>query len=58
LEDTAALVAFCDEMRANCPANVTLIELDCHINDDAFAQAVLARFDVWLAKGIVTPNAA
>jgi uncharacterized protein (UPF0261 family) len=58
LEDTPALAAFCQEMRASCPANVTLIDLDCHINDDAFAHAVLARFDDWLAKGIVAPNAA
>jgi uncharacterized protein (UPF0261 family) len=58
LEDTPALSAFCQEMRASCPANVTLIDLDCHINDDAFAHAVLARFDDWLAKGIVAPNAA
>jgi uncharacterized protein (UPF0261 family) len=31
-----------------------LVELDCHINDDAFCTAVLERFDQWLAEGVVT----
>ena len=53
LSDPAALADFCDEMRQHCPANVALIELDSHINDDAFATAVLAHFDDWLSRGIV-----
>lgn len=53
LEDAAGLAAFCDEMRAACPANVELVELDAHINDPAFSDAVLARFDDWVAQGIV-----
>ncbi len=53
LADAAGLAAFCDEMRDACPANVDLVELDCHINDDAFCEAVLRRFDEWLAKGVV-----
>lgn len=53
LEDAAGLAAFCEEMRAACPANVRLIEMDCHINDPAFSDAVLARFDAWLAAGLV-----
>ena len=53
LEDPAALAAFCAEMRACCPANVELVELDTHINDPAFSDAVLARFDDWVSKGIV-----
>jgi uncharacterized protein (UPF0261 family) len=53
LEDAAGLAAFCEEMRAARPANVTLIELDCHINDAGFSEAVLARFDAWMAAGLV-----
>ncbi|EKD61478.1 MAG: hypothetical protein ACD_54C00221G0005, partial [uncultured bacterium] len=53
LEDAAGLAAFCAEMRACCPANVTLVELDAHINDAAFSEAVLARFDDWVAQGVV-----
>ena len=53
LSDPAAYAAFCAELRAACPANVTLVELDAHINDAAFAEAVLAVFDDWCARGIV-----
>lgn len=53
LADAEGLAAFCDEMRSHCPPNVTLIELDAHINDPAFSDAVLAQFDDWVAKGIV-----
>ncbi|MDZ4392202.1 Tm-1-like ATP-binding domain-containing protein [Cypionkella sp.] len=53
LEDAAGLAAFCEEMRAVCPANVELVELDAHINDPAFSDAVLAQFDEWVAAGIV-----
>ncbi len=52
--DPEALAAFCDEMRTHCPPNVTLIELDAHINDPAFTDAVLAQFDTWVANGIVS----
>jgi uncharacterized protein (UPF0261 family) len=53
LHDAAGLAAFIDEMRAHCPANVKLRELDAHINDAAFSDAALAVFDDWLAKGVV-----
>jgi len=53
LSDPGALAAFCDEIRARCPANVSLVELDAHINDPAFATAVLRQFDDWVASGIV-----
>jgi uncharacterized protein (UPF0261 family) len=51
LSDPEALAAFCDEMRRSCPANVTLIELDAHINDAAFHDAAMAVFDAWVAEG-------
>jgi uncharacterized protein (UPF0261 family) len=38
-------------MRRTCPPNVTLVDLDCHINDAAFCDAVLAAFDGWIAAG-------
>jgi uncharacterized protein (UPF0261 family) len=38
-------------MRRSCPANVTLIELDAHINDAAFHDAAMAVFDAWVAEG-------
>jgi uncharacterized protein (UPF0261 family) len=53
LSDPAAYAAFCDQMRADCPGNVTLVELDAHINDPAFADTVLAIFDDWLSQGIL-----
>ena len=56
LSDPAALSAFCDEMRAAIPATADLIELDAHINDAAFAEAVLARFDRRIAQGVVPPG--
>ncbi len=51
LADAEGLAAFCDEVRRTCPPNVRLVELDCHINDAAFCEAVLAAFDGWLAAG-------
>ena len=53
LHDADGLAAFIEAMRDHMPANVTLHELDCHINDAAFCEAVLARFDAWIAEGIV-----
>ncbi len=55
LHDAEGLAAFIDEIRAHCPDNVTLLELDAHINDPAFSDRVLTEFDVWIDSGIVTP---
>ncbi|MFV0514349.1 MAG: Tm-1-like ATP-binding domain-containing protein [Jhaorihella sp.] len=54
LHDAEGMAAFCDEIRTACPGNVTLRELDAHINDDAFCEAVLAVFDGWVADGTIT----
>lgn len=53
LHNAQGLAAFVDEIRIHCPANVTLVELDTHINDAVFCDAVLALFDQWVAQGIV-----
>jgi uncharacterized protein (UPF0261 family) len=53
LSDPGALAAFCDEIRAVCPKNVQLVEIDCHINDSSFSDAVLATFDDWCAGGVI-----
>lgn len=53
LADAEALAAFCEAMRANCPANVRLVELDAHINDPAFCEAALTQVDEWIASGVL-----
>ncbi|UWQ46557.1 Tm-1-like ATP-binding domain-containing protein [Leisingera aquaemixtae] len=53
LHDAAGLAAFCEEMRRRCPGNASLHELDCHINDAAFAAKALEILDSWIASGIV-----
>lgn len=54
LHDADGLAAFNAAMREAAPDNVTLIELDAHINDQAFCDAVLAVFDGWVADGVVS----
>ncbi|MEL6122036.1 MAG: Tm-1-like ATP-binding domain-containing protein, partial [Pseudomonadota bacterium] len=53
LSDPEGLAAFIKAFRVNCPANVDLVELDAHINDKAFSDAVLAKFDVWTGDGTI-----
>ncbi|MDU8929528.1 Tm-1-like ATP-binding domain-containing protein [Alisedimentitalea sp. MJ-SS2] len=53
LHDADGLAAFCDGIRHSCPGNVTLHELDTHINDAGFSAKALAIFDEWVAQGIV-----
>lgn len=54
LNDPAGLLAFMDEMQSGCPPNVTVRKLDAHINDTAFAQAVLVQIDAWISQGVIT----
>jgi len=49
--DAEGLAAFVEEIRAACPPNVRLVEMDAHINDPAFAEAALAVVDGWIAEG-------
>ncbi len=53
LHDADGLAAFLAEMRAACPDNVEVLELDTHINDAPFTQAVLALFDQWVSEGVI-----
>lgn len=53
LADPEGLAAFTAAVREFCPPNVTLTELDAHINDPAFAEAALAVVDDWLARGVL-----
>jgi uncharacterized protein (UPF0261 family) len=51
--DAEGLAAFVAEVRAACPGNVQLVDLDAHINDPAFSEAALAVLDGWIATGIL-----
>ena len=51
--DPEGLAAFLDEMRKAITPPVVLREIDAHINDQAFADAVIERFDAWVADGTV-----
>ncbi len=56
LHDAKGLAAFCDELRKTSPENITLRELDCHINDAQFSNVALAVFDDWCERGIVSTH--
>jgi uncharacterized protein (UPF0261 family) len=51
--DPEGLAAFTDEAERAMTGRVNLSILDCHINDAAFCEAVLAQLDTWTASGIV-----
>ncbi|MCI2397839.1 Tm-1-like ATP-binding domain-containing protein [Aliiroseovarius subalbicans] len=53
LQDADAFDAFKSELRKCCPDNVTLVELNAHINDPAFSDAALSVFDGWLDDGTI-----
>lgn len=53
LHDPAGLAAFVDEARDAVRPPVERVELDAHVNDPAFADAVLAVLDGWVAAGRV-----
>jgi uncharacterized protein (UPF0261 family) len=52
LSDPDGLSAFIEELRANCPANVSLVEIDAHINDAAFSEKVLEVFDALISETV------
>ncbi len=51
--DPEGLAAMVDEMGKAIKAPAELTMLDCHINDQAFADAALKVLDGWIADGIV-----
>jgi len=53
LHDAEGLAAFVEAMRAAVAPPTRCIEMDAHINDDAFCDAALAVFDEWVAQGLV-----
>ena len=55
--DPDGLAAMIDEARQVIPASTAMTEVDAHINDAAFADAVLKLFDEWVAQGIVSVQA-
>jgi uncharacterized protein (UPF0261 family) len=57
LHDPQGLAAFCDELQALPTGAVQRQVLDCHINDEAFAQAALAQLDAWVHAGHVPRGA-
>lgn len=53
LHDPEGLAAFTDGLRGGLSGRTRLVELDAHINDDAFCEAALQVFDAWVADGSV-----
>ena len=51
--DPDGLAAFLDEMRKAIRPPTKMIEIDAHINDQAFADAALQVFDRWVGEGVV-----
>ncbi|WP_029042721.1 Tm-1-like ATP-binding domain-containing protein [Cucumibacter marinus] len=51
--DPEALDAFMSAARTNILPNVPSVEIDAHINDQAFVDKVLEIFDGWIADGTV-----
>lgn len=51
--DPDGLAAFIDEAQGALLDRTPTTVLDCHINDEAFCEAVLAQLDTWVAEGVV-----
>jgi uncharacterized protein (UPF0261 family) len=49
--DPEADAALFEALRAGVGANVELVELDCNVNDDAFADAMADKLDSYLGGG-------
>ena len=58
LHDAEGLAAFNAALRDAVRPPVQKVELDAHINDPAFCDAVLAVFDRWVAQGLIAVPAA
>ncbi len=51
--DPEAFAEFLDEMRRAFKEPTKFEELDCHINDDKFAERALQVFDAWVEDGTI-----
>ncbi len=51
--DPDGLAAFLDEIRDAIRPPTELVEIDAHINDQAFADTALHIFDRWVAEGVI-----
>lgn len=51
--DPEAFSEFCDEMRKQMTDPIRFTELDCHINDQEFAEKALEIFDNWVSDGTI-----
>jgi len=58
LHDPAGLAAFVEAAREAVRPPVERVELDAHVNDPAFCDAVLGVFDRWVAQGRIAGGAA
>lgn len=56
--DPEGLATFTEAAELALKGRVETTVLDCHINDAAFCDAVLAKLDAWVAAGIVAKGAA
>ncbi len=56
--DQEGLDAFARTIRTAVGPPARLIEVDAHINEAAFVEAVLALFDEWIADGVINNRAA
>lgn len=54
--DPEALADMVDEARKVIPGRVPMTELDAHINDHTFSEAVLVQFDAWVEQGVISKN--
>lgn len=52
--DPAALADMVDEARKVMSGRVPMTELDAHINDTAFCEAVLTQFDEWVKNEVIS----
>jgi len=53
LHDAEGLAALVEELRVSVKPPVSLVEIEAHINDPAFADAALHIFDAWVRDGLV-----
>lgn len=58
LHDGAGLDAMIEAFRASVRPPVELIEIDAHINDEAFVDRALAELDAWVRDGVVATSPA